>query len=337
MDTRQLYATVDALMVEGKGILAADESDGTAEKRLALAKLENTPENRRAFRELMFTAPNLEEVISGVILFDSTIRDTASIGIPFPELLAARGIVPGIKVDRGTVPFDGFPGDVVTEGLDGLAIRLREYYALGARFTKWRAVFTVDPSTSDEAIEMNALLLARYAALAQAAGLVPMVEPEVLFDGTHTIDDAAHVTQHVLARVCDALIRYRVDLQGTILKTSMVLAGAAAEHASSPEDVADATLRTLHLAVPHTLGGIVFLSGGQAARSATHNLNAIAARGKQPWRISSSFSRALEEPMLKEWKGKEENNEQAQRALIFRATMNGLAQKGVYDATKDIA
>ncbi|OGG62191.1 hypothetical protein A3C87_01205 [Candidatus Kaiserbacteria bacterium RIFCSPHIGHO2_02_FULL_49_34] len=331
----ELYRIVDALMQEGKGLLAADESDGTAAKRLELAKLPNTQENRRAWREIMLTTPNLEEFISGVIFFDSTIRDTASLGMPFADLVAARGIVPGIKVDKGLVLVENFGEETVTEGLDSLATRLREYHDLGARFAKWRAAFTVTPAPSDEVIMLNAMMMARYAALCQAAGIVPIVEPEVLYDGEHTIEAAQEVTEKVLVWTCDVLERYHVDLKACILKTSMVLAGKKHER-SSPADVADATVRTLHIAVPHTMGGIVFLSGGQEAKQATQNMHAIAKLGTQPWRISTSYSRALEEPMLKVWAGKEENIEDAQNVLAHRAHMNGLAQKGMYDESKDI-
>lgn len=334
MSHENLYATVRALMAEGKGVLAADESDGTAGKRLAIAKLPNEPEHRRAFRELMFTTSDLESVISGVILYDSTLRDETSDGLPFADLLSARGIIPGIKVDTGTVALDGFPGELVSEGLDGLALRFKEYYDHGARFAKWRAVFTVSPEPSLAAIEINAVILARYAALAQAAGIVPMVEPEVIYEGEHSIEDAARVTQRVLQILTDTLVQYRIDLKGTILKTSMVLAGKS-HTKSTPEQVADATLRTLHLSVPHAMGGIVFLSGGQTPRQATENLQAICKMGAQPWPISSSFSRALEEPFLETWRGKVENEEQAQSALLLRARMNGDAQKGVYDAGKE--
>lgn len=334
MNNENLYATVHALMVEGKGVLAADESDSTAGKRLAIAKLPNEPAHRRAFRELMFTSPNLESVISGVILYDSTMLGETSDGIPFPDLLSARGIVPGIKVDAGTVPLNGFEGELITEGLDGLGARLKEYHERGARFAKWRAVFSVSPEPSDVAIEANAVILARYAQLAQAAGIVPIVEPEVLYDGDHSLEDASKVTLHVLQILMLTLERYKVDLKATILKTSMVLAGKA-QSMSTPEQVADATLRILHLSVPHSVGGIVFLSGGQTPRQATENLNAICKKGKQPWPLSSSFSRALEEPFLEVWKGKSENEGSAQATLLFRARMNGDAQKGVYDSEND--
>lgn len=335
MNKEQLYATVDALMSEGKGILAADESVATAGKRLALAKQENTVENRRAFRELIVSAPNLEEYISGIILHDETIHDNTSLGIAFADLVASRGMVVGIKVDNGTVPFCGFPEETVTEGMDGLADRMRAYYALGARFAKWRAVFHVDPVPSRDTIAMNAMLMAYYASIAQEVGLVPIVEPEVLYDGSHTIDASGFVTHTVLAQVCDMLAKYHVDLKGVIIKTSMILSGKESP-LSEPEDVGMETVKMLHLSVPQDIGGIVFLSGGQEAKQATKNLNAIAKQAEQSWRVSSSFSRALQEPMLREWKGKEENSEIAQKALVFRAKMNGLAMKGDYNKEQDV-
>jgi fructose-bisphosphate aldolase, class I len=336
MEKEGLLKTVAQLMQSGKGILAADESDATAGKRLEMVHLPNEEEHRRAFRELLFTAPGIEEYLSGVILYDSTIRGETSDGIPFADLLTARGIVPGIKVDLGTVPLEGFPGEVVTEGLDGLAERFKEYYALGARFAKWRAVITIDKDIpTDECIMINAGMLARYAAVAQANKIAPMVEPEVIFAGDHSLERAEAVTMRTIQLLMDTLRRYKVDLSATILKTSMVLAGDKHKEQSTPEEVADATLRTLHLSVPHEVGGIVFLSGGQSPKRATENLNAIAKMGQQPWPISSSYSRALEEPVLTAWQGKEGNIEIAQKALLYRAKMNSLAQQGRYDASKD--
>jgi fructose-bisphosphate aldolase, class I len=336
MEKEGLLKTVAQLMQSGKGILAADESDATAGKRLEMVHLPNEEEHRRAFRELLFTAPGIEEYLSGVILYDSTIRGETSDGIPFADLLTARGVVPGIKVDLGTVPLEGFPGEVVTEGLDGLAERFKEYYALGARFAKWRAVITIDKDIpTDECIMMNAGMLARYAAIAQANKIAPMVEPEVIFAGDHSLERAEAVTMRTIQLLMDTLRRYKVDLSATILKTSMVLAGDKHKEQSTPEEVADATLRTLHLSVPHEVGGIVFLSGGQSPKRATENLNAIAKMGQQPWPISSSYSRALEEPVLTAWQGKEGNIEIAQKALLYRAKMNSLAQQGRYDASKD--
>lgn len=331
-----LYATIGEMMQSGKGILAADESDATAGKRLEMVHLPNEEEHRRTFRELLFTAPGIEEYLSGVILYDSTIRGATKEGVPFADILAARGMVPGIKVDMGTVPFEGFPGEVVSQGLDGLGDRFKEYYALGARFAKWRAVVSIDQDIpTDECLKVNAVMLARYAAIAQANKIVPMVEPEVIFAGDHSLVRAEEVTMRTIQILMQTLREYKVDLKGTILKTSMVLAGDKNPNQSTPEEVADATLRTLHLSVPHEVGGIVFLSGGQSPKRATENLNAIAKMGPQPWPISSSYSRALEEPVLTAWQGKEENIDDAQKALLYRAKMNGLAQQGKYDPTKD--
>lgn len=334
---KDLYTVVAHIMQSGKGVLAADESDGTAGKRLEMVNLPNEEVHRRAFRELLFTAPDVETYLSGVILYDSTIRGETHDGIPFADVLAARGMVPGIKVDMGTVPLEGFDGEVVTEGLDGLAKRFTEYYALGARFAKWRAVITIDGDElpTDECLRVNAIMLTRYAQIAQAANIVPMVEPEVIFAGKHSIEQAEEVTTRTLQILFQTLREYRVDLQGLILKTSMVLAGDAHKKPSTPEEVADATLRTLRLGVPHGVGGIVFLSGGQSPKRATENLNAVAKMGVQPWPISSSFSRALEEPVLTAWQGKDENIEKAQAALLYRAKMNGLAQQGKYNAAED--
>jgi len=331
-----LYKIVAQMMQSGKGILAADESNATAGKRLDMVHLPNEPENRQDFRELLFTAPGIEEYISGVIMYDSSIKNTTDDGIPFPDVLTARGIVPGIKVDMGAKLLEGFEGETVTQGLDDLGERFEEYYTLGARFAKWRAVVTIGENIpTDECLEVNAVMLARYAALAQSAHIVPMVEPEVIFAGDHSIARAEAVTTRTIQILFATLRKYRVDLKGLILKTSMVLAGDKYKEQSSAEEVADATLRALHLGVPHETGGIVFLSGGQSPKRATENLNAIGKMGKQPWSISSSFSRALEEPVLTAWQGKPENVEKAQHALLYRAKMNGLAQQGKYNPAED--
>jgi fructose-bisphosphate aldolase class I len=246
-----LYAIVAQLLEDGKGILAADESDATAGKRLEIAGLPNQPGNRQDFREIMFTAPGIEEYLSGVILYDSTIRESTDQGVPFVDVLAARGIVPGIKVDMGTKELSAFPGEVVSEGLDGLTERLKEYYALGARFTKWRAVITISDTTpTDEVLRLNATQFALYALRVQEAGMVPIVEPEVMFPGKHTIQKAEAVTTRTLQILFETLRQYHVDLKGTILKSSMVLAGSEFETPSTPEEVAAATLRTFQLGVP---------------------------------------------------------------------------------------
>lgn len=332
-----LYTTVAQLMQEGKGILAADESDATAGKRLAIAKLPNQPGNRQDFREILFTAPGIEEYLSGMILYDSTLRESTDQGIPFVDVLAARGIVPGIKVDMGVRPVPGFAGEVITQGLDELDVRFKEYYAIGARFAKWRAVITIgDQIPTDEVLELNAVHMAEYALLAQENGIVPMVEPEVMFPGSHTLEEAEEVTTRTLNILFTVLKKYKVDMKGLILKSSMVLAGDTNPEQTSPDDVASATLRTFKLSVPRDVGGIVFLSGGQTPKRATENLQAIAGYGKQSWPITFSYSRALQEPVLIAWQGKPENIPLAQKVLLYRSKMNSLAQQGKYDAAKDM-
>lgn len=333
MDHNKLYETAAAMVAPGKGILAADESTSTMnKKRLEPHNIPQEAENRRKFRQLMFTAPGIEEYISGVIMYDSSIRNVTDEGIAFPDVLMSRGIIPGIKVDKSTVPLTNFPEEVVTEGLDGLAERLAEYYDLGARFAKWRAVITIgDETPSEECILANAYTLSRYAALCQEAGIVPMVEPEVLLNGNHDIAKAEAVTMHVLQVLFNVMREYKVDLKGVILKSSMVLAGNEHAPESTPVEVADATLRTFHLSVPHEVPGIVFLSGGQETIRATKNLQEIATRGAQPWNITFSYSRAIEEPILMAWQGKDENVEEAQKVMLHRVKMNGLAQLGKYE------
>lgn len=332
----KLYETVQGLMAPGKGILAADESDSTAGKRLAMVHLPNEPEHRRDFRELLFTAPEIENYLSGVIMYDSSIRNSTKDQMPFPDVLMAKGIIPGIKVDRGTVELQGFKGEVVTRGLDDLAERFAQYYDLGARFAKWRAVIAIDDGLpSDQCLESNAYMMTRYAQLAQAAGLVPIVEPEVLYDGDHDLATAERVTAKALQVLFHMLQRYQVDLSGLILKSSMVLAGKRASDQTTPEEVANATIRTFHMSVPHSVGGIVFLSGGQTPKQATTNLNAVMSLGEQPWPITFSFSRAIEEPMLEVWQGKGENKDDAQAMLLHALKMSSLAQQGKYDSKKD--
>jgi fructose-bisphosphate aldolase class I len=324
-----LYAIVSQLMQEGKGILAADESDATAGKRLEIAGLPNQPGNRQDFREIMFTAPSIEEYLSGVILYDSTIKESTDQGVPFVDVLAARGIVPGIKVDMGAKDLAAFPGESITEGLDGLSDRLREYYALGARFTKWRSVVTIaDKTPTDECLRLNASQFALYALRVQEANMVPIVEPEVIFSGKHSIDKAESVTTRTLQILFETLRTYKVDFRGLILKSSMVLAGSEFPEPSPTEAVAIATIRTFQLGVPRDVGGIVFLSGGQTPKRSTDNLNAIAKFGKQAWPITFSFSRALEEPVLVAWQGKPENIPTAQKALLNTLKDNSLAQQG---------
>jgi fructose-bisphosphate aldolase class I len=326
----KLYETVSALLAPGKGILAADESDGTAGKRLAMVHLPNKPEHRQDFREILFTAEGIEEYLSGVIMYDSSIRNTTDDGIPFPDVLTAKGIIPGIKVDLGTRDLSGFKGEVVTQGLDNLAERFKEYYDLGARFAKWRMVVTIDEdeTPTDESIKINSVMMARYAQIAQDAGIVPIVEPEVIHAGDHSLEKAELVTTRTLQILFNTLVEYRVDLPGLILKSSMVLAGDKYAEQTPAEAVANATLRTFHMSVPHACAGIVFLSGGQSPERSTENLNAIAKLGSQPWPITFSFSRSLEEPVLHAWEGKEENVAKAQEALLEVCKNNSLASLG---------
>lgn len=326
----KLYETAAALLASGKGILAADESDGTAGKRLEMVHLPNTPENRQDFRELLFTTPDMEKYVSGVIMYDSSIRNETDDGVPFPDVLTAKGIVPGIKVDLGVRDLQGFKGEEITQGLDDLDKRFEEYYNLGARFAKWRMVITIDEDNTPtyEAVKMNCLMMTRYAQLAQAAGIVPIVEPEVIHAGDHSLAKAELETTRTLQILFQTLQEYRVDLAGLILKSSMVLAGDKNGNQTSAEEVAQATLRTFHMSVPHEVAGIVFLSGGQNPKRATDNLNAIAKMGSQPWPITFSFSRAIEEPFLDAWGGKPENGEKAQEVLLEVCKENSLASQG---------
>src|ERR671925_1115262 len=331
MDVEELHETATALVAEGKGILAADESDGTIKKRFDSIGAESTEENRRAYRELLFTTEGVEDYISGVILFDETIRQSAADGTPFPQLLESKGIIPGIKVDKGAKPLALAAGETVTEGLDGLRDRLSEYRELGARFTKWRAVITIGAGIPSEyCIWVNAHALARYAALSQEAGLVPIVEPEVLMDGDHTIERSFEVTSRTLHAVFTELRDQRVHPEGILLKPNMVLSGYEASEQASHEEVAAETMRCFRRHVPAAVPGVVFLSGGQSDEDATANLNAMNALGEHPWQLSFSYGRALQAPALKAWAGREENVEAAQRAYYHRAKMNSAARSGLY-------
>jgi fructose-bisphosphate aldolase, class I len=327
----ELHETAKALVAEGKGILAADESDRTIKKRFDSIDIESTEDNRRAYRELLFTTEGVEEYISGVILFDETIRQSATDGTPFPKLLESRGIIPGIKVDKGTKPLALSEDETITEGLDGLRERLGEYRELGARFTKWRATYSIgDAIPSEYAIWTNAHALARFAALSQEAGLVPIVEPEVLMDGSHSIEQAAKATGRTLQAVYTELHDQRVDLYGSLLKPNMVLSGYEAPNRAGVDEVAATTLDELYRHVPAAVPGIVFLSGGQTDEDATAHLNAMNARGPHPWELSFSYGRALQAPALKAWGGDAANVDDAQKAFYRRAKFNGAARTGSY-------
>ena len=334
MTAHELAETAQALVAEGKGILAADESTGTIKKRFDSIGVESTEENRRAYRELLFTTPGANAFISGVILYDETIRQQSAEGTPLAELLADQGVIPGIKVDTGAKPLAGAPGEKITEGLDGLRERCAEYYALGARFAKWRAVITIgDGIPSDYCIDANAHALARYAALAQEAGLVPIVEPEVMMDGDHGIERCAEATEAALNALYRELHAQRVVLEGSLLKVNMVLPGVGHAAQASVAEVAEATVAVLRRCVPAAVPGIVFLSGGQSDTVATAHLNAMNAMdATQPWQLSFSYGRALQAPTLKAWAGKAENTAAAKDALYRRARLNGAARFGRYSA-----
>jgi fructose-bisphosphate aldolase class I len=330
MSIEHLAETALAMVAPGKGIIAIDESNSTIKKRFDGVGIECTEENRRAYRELLLTTPDLGEYISGAILFDETIRQSTRDGKPFTQVMAEAGIIPGIKVDKGTHALAGVPGEVVTEGLDGLRDRLKEYYKLGARFAKWRAVINIgDDIPSGTCIEANAHALARYAALCQECGLVPMVEPEVLMDGNHDIETCYEVTEVTLRALFDALYNQNVALEGTILKASMVLPGKDSDEQASVDEVAEATLMCLKSAVPAILPGIVFLSGGQSDEDATAHLDAMNRMGPNPWPLSFSYGRAMQSAALELWSRDLAGNVgKAQETVYARARDNGLAAQG---------
>lgn len=330
MSIEQLADIAQAMVAPGKGIIAIDESSNTIRKRFEAVGLENTEENRRAYREMLLTAPDLSDHISGAILYDETIRQSTRNGVPFTQVMAQVGIIAGIKVDKGPAPFAGFPGEVVTEGLDGLRSRLAEYARLGAKFAKWRAVITIgEDAPSSACIEANTHALARYAALCQEAGLVPIVEPEVLMDGDHDIDVCFDVTEATLRSLFGALYEQNVMLEGTILKASMVIAGKDSKDQADVNTVATETIRCLRSAVPAILPGIVFLSGGQSDEAATAHLNAMNRLGLQPWPLSFSYGRAMQSAALKLWAAdRQANFAAAQRIVAQRARENGLAALG---------
>lgn len=338
MDKKELASVARGLVARGKGILAADESSGTIKKRLASIDLPSTEENRQVYRDLLFTSPGVEEYISGVILFDETIRQQGLDGRPFPTVLAGRGIMPGIKVDKGTVPLPGAPAEKLTEGLDGLRSRLEGYRGLGARFTKWRAVITIgDGIPSRYCIDANAQALALFAAYCQEADLVPIVEPEVLMDGDHSIERCAAVTRATLESVFQHLSRAGVLLEGMLLKPNMVISGKGNERQAGVQEVAEATVRTLLRAVPAAVPGIVFLSGGQSPEQATEHLSAMNRLGRFPWELSFSYGRALQEYSLKAWRGEPRNVPQAQQIFAERSRLNSLARSGEYSREMETA
>jgi len=317
------------LVAPGKGILAADESTGTIEKRFAAVGVESTADSRRAWRNLLFTTPGIEAHLAGVILFDETIRQAADDGTPFPMLLGERGVIPGIKVDRGAKALAGAPGEKVTEGLDGLRERLVEYRELGARFSKWRAVIGIGSDLPSEyAIRVNAQTLARFAALSQEAGLVPIVEPEVLMNGEHTIERSFEATSRMLQAVFGELLAQRVSLEAMLLKPNMVLSGYECREQATHEEVAEWTIRALLRHVPAAVPGIVFLSGGQTDEDATANLDALNRTGSQPWQLSFSYGRALQGAALKAWAGNLANVRMAQAIFADRAAATGAARRG---------
>jgi fructose-bisphosphate aldolase class I len=332
MDRNLLSKTAAAMVAKGKGLLAADESSGTCEKRFTSVGVECTEPNRRAYRDMLFTTKGIEDFVSGVILFDETLRQSTLAGNePFPSYLENKGITPGIKVDKGIHDLALWPGEKVSEGLDGLRGRLEEYFKLGARFAKWRAVITIGPGIPSHAcLYANAHALARYSALCQEASIVPIVEPEVLLDGDHTIERCYEASEATLTALFAALRAYNVSLEHTILKASMVVSGKDCPKQAGVERVAEETVRCLKRTVPAALPGIVFLSGGQSDEAATAHLNEMAKMSNLPWPLTFSYSRALQNLPLKTWRGSPGNVPAAQRAFYHRARMNGLAAQGKY-------
>lgn len=332
----ELNKIAKQMVAPGKGILAADESLGTIEKRFTKINVPSTEENRRAYREMLFTTKGFGQYISGVILFDETIRQKATDGRTFVEVLNAESVLPGIKVDKGTDAMASSPDEKITKGLDGLPERLAEYVKLGAKFAKWRAVIAIGEGLpTKENIAQNARDLAKYAKMCQDAGLVPIVEPEVLMDGGHDIGRCAEVTMETLSAVFAALKDEGVELPGMILKPNMVIPGKESGKKASPQEVAEATLRTFQKVIPAEMPGIVFLSGGQSEAEATANLNEMNKMGKQPWELSFSYGRALQDSVIKAWAGKAENVHAAQAAFLNRAKLNGLARDGKYDVSAE--
>lgn len=336
MNKSELLATVKAIAVPGKGILAADESDKTIAKRFKSINLESTEENRRAYREMLLTAPEFSQYVSGVIFFEETLYQKHTDGTPFTQLLAKQGVVPGIKVDKGLVELPNCPGEQITQGLDGLTERLKKYKEQGARFAKWREVYHISDTTpSTLGIKANAEMLALYAAACQAQGIVPIVEPEVLMDGMHTIERCFEVTEAVLHAVFKALFKYNIFLEGIILKPSMVISGSECQAQASVKEVAEQTLTVLRRCVPAAVPTINFLSGGQSSEVATAHLNAMNQGKRNPWNVSFSYGRALQDHALKTWGGKLENVSAAQAALHKRIKLNSLATLGQYEGAME--
>ncbi|MGS0741627.1 class I fructose-bisphosphate aldolase [Glaciimonas sp. GG7] len=333
---QELAHTVAELTVSGKGILAADESTGTIAKRFTAVGIASTQETRRDYRELLFSTPGVGAFISGVILYEETLHQKNTLGVPLPEVLKAQGMLTGIKVDSGTVALSGFSGEKITQGLDGLALRLNDYKQMGARFAKWRAVIEIGGGIpTPQAMASNAYALARYAAICQSLGVVPIVEPEVLMDGTHTLATCARVTQEVLHAVFHALHQQRVLLEYMLLKPNMVVPGSTCTEQASPESIAQATLTCLRRTVPAAVPGINFLSGGQTDITATAHLNAMNRMSALPWKLSFSYGRALQASAIKAWRGELANKEAAQQALYLRARCNSAAAEGRYTAAME--
>lgn len=333
MNLEILRKTVSEMLAEGKGLLAMDESTSTCNKRFAALNIPQTIEMRQKFRQWIVTTPGLAESVSGAILFDETIHQSTTEGTTFTDVLKKAGIIPGIKVDEGAVPMPAFPGEEITEGLDGLRNRLEEYKKLGARFAKWRAVIKIDKTIPTHGcIHANAHALSRYAALCQEADIVPVVEPEVLMDGNHTLERCFEVTENVLKILFHELYIQRIALEGMILKPNMIIEGTDAAQKSNVAEVADATIKCFLHTVPAAVPGIAFLSGGQSPQLASQHLNEMNTRfkSKLPWIVTFSFSRAIEYPAIEIWGGKDENVEKAQKSLLARARLNSLARKGKY-------
>jgi fructose-bisphosphate aldolase class I len=333
MNRSELERVARAMVVKGKGILAADESTSTIKKRFDGIKLESTEESRRTYREMLFTAPGAQDAISGVILYDETIRQKTKAGVAFPEYLTQHGMIPGIKVDTGAKPLAGFPNETITEGLDGLRDRLIEYRKLGARFAKWRAVIDIGAGIPTRfALASNAQALARYAALCQEQEIVPIVEPEVLMDGDHSIERCEEVTETTLQEVFSQLFAQRIYLEGMVLKPNMVISGKKAPNRAGPEQVAESTIRCLKRHVPAAVPGIAFLSGGQSSEEATLHLSLMNQTGSLPWPLTFSYGRALQDHALKGWGGQAATFGVGQKEFLKRAKLNGLATNGRYAA-----